>query len=240
MKMTFLHPGRVMLAMGALALTSCPIAFSQDTNGFSNSVPAPAATAAPVQPGTDVAAPIPRLPYGATDIVKLSRAHVSEDIILNYVHNSGTIYNLSAQDVLTLRNEGVSDQVIGAMLDQHTRVAATQPQPQAPPQQQVPAVPAQDPNAPMVPPATSPPVDPGYATPAPAPSTAYVIPYAPSAPYYGYSPYYYPYAYGGGPVISFGFGFGGWGHGYYGHYGHGYYYGHGGWGHGGWGHGGHH
>jgi hypothetical protein len=63
-----------------------------------------------------------RLPYGVDDVVKLSRAHISEDITLNYIWHSGTIYNLGPEDIVYLRNEGVSDQVINAMLDQRKNV----------------------------------------------------------------------------------------------------------------------
>ena len=40
------------------------------------------------------AAPV-KLPYGVEDVLKLSRAQVSEDVTLNFIRNSGTIYNLA-------------------------------------------------------------------------------------------------------------------------------------------------
>ena len=46
-----------------------------------------------------------KLPYGVDEVLKLSRAQISEDITLNYVQNSGTIYNLSAKDIVYLRNK---------------------------------------------------------------------------------------------------------------------------------------
>ena len=60
-------------------------------------------------------APPAKLPYGVDDVLKLSRAQISEDITLNYVRNSGTIYNLAPKDIVYLRNEGVSDKVISTM-----------------------------------------------------------------------------------------------------------------------------
>jgi hypothetical protein len=192
--------------------------------------PAPSTATAPTAAQTDNAPA--KLPYGAEDILKLSRAQVSEDVTLNFIHNSGTIYNLAPKDIVYLRNEGVSDRVINAMLDQRKSVPAemvaqnAQPSaptaPQAPVYQDANAAAAAQPSAQYAPTYAQP--APVYVQPEPtyAPaSTVYVIPY--SSPGYGYSSYY-PY-YGGyypyyGPSISVGFGFGGRGYrgGYYGGY----------------------
>jgi len=68
-------------------------------------------------------APAPlKLPYGVNDVLKLSRAKIGEQIILNYIQNSGTIYNLGATELVYLKTEGVSDNVIRAMLAQRSRV----------------------------------------------------------------------------------------------------------------------
>ena len=188
--------------------------------------PAPTATTVSTPAAAD-AAPV-KLPYGVEDVLKLSRAQVSEDVILTFIHNSGTIYNLAPNDIVYLRNEGVSDHVISAMLDQRTNVPAETAAQTAPP-----SAPATAP-APVYPDANAAAAAqaqaqyaPAYTQPAPvyvqpdtasAPaSTLYVIPDSSS----GYNPYYYggyPYYYGGypyyyGPSVTFGFGFGG------GHYG---------------------
>ena len=119
-------------------------------------------------------------------MLKLSRAHNSDDSILNYVQSSGTIYNLAPQDIVYLRNQGVSDRVVNAMVGQRKLVEAS-----AQAQQQVPA-PApifQDPGAVAPTYADS---GAGYAE-APAtsaPSSVYVIPYPQAtAAYYGYYGY---------------------------------------------------
>ncbi len=201
---------------------------------------APAATPAP-------AAPV-KLPYGAEDVLKLSRAQVGDDITVNYVQNSGTSYNLDPQDIVYLRNQGVSERVISAMLDQRNRAAAqaaAQTAPMAAPAtstaayadlsaaQAAPAVPSPAPVY-VQPPAPE-------ATYTPTPSTLYVIPNPNvQAAYYGhYWPYGYgyygsPYSYYGppgyyspgyygpgyyGPSVSFGF-FGGGRGCYYGHHHH--------------------
>ena len=179
---------------------------------------------------TTTASPVPAvsapatLPYGAGDILKLSRAQVGEEVTLNFIHNSGTIYNLAPNDIVYLHNEGVSDRVISAMLDQRRNVpaemAAQSAASSAP--AMAPAPVYQDPNAAAAAQASGQ-YAPNYAQAAPVyaqpeatyapPSTAYAIPYS-SPDYY---PYYYggyPYYYGGypyyyGPSVGFGFGFGG-------------------------------
>ena len=184
---------------------------ASDTNG------------APAQSGVSQAPATPAIqyPYGVDDVVKLSRAQISEDIIVNFVQNSGATYSLSSKDIVNLKNEGVSDRVLNAMLDQ--KKAANQSQVAAA-QQPAPAVA----NAPVVPDANSVAVAPTFTQPAPvydqpvpAPaSTVYVIPYPQSSVYYYGSYGYYPYRYYGpycgyyGPAYR------------YGGYGHYYYHGH--------------
>ena len=162
----------------------------------------------------------PKLPYGAEDVLKLSRAQISEDVVLNYIQTTGTIYNLNPQDIVYLKSQGVSDRVINGMLDQRKR--ATEVAVQATPAAAAPAVP----NAPWVPDAATVPPAPDYSQVAPQastppPSTVYVVPsptvsypyYYPSYGYYGPYGYSYPYYRGYyGPAVSFGFRFGGHGH----------------------------
>ncbi|MGO8701769.1 MAG: DUF6600 domain-containing protein [Limisphaerales bacterium] len=63
------------------------------------------------------------------EIVKLSKAHMSDDVILSYIKNSGVSYSLSADDILYLNSQGVSQPVISALL---------QAQPSGPPPQSAP------------------------------------------------------------------------------------------------------
>lgn len=219
-------------------MLSLATSFGADTNSpTSGSLAQAQATA----PGPDSPAvtgqtdSTPNLPYGVEDILKLSRAQISEDIILNYIHNSGIVYNLKPQDILYLRSQGVSDTVLSAMLNQRKLVAdaAAAQAAAAQAQSQPPAPPATPPDQtasgqnPVAPVYTQPPP----AAPQPAPSSVYVIPYPPAEnaydgypgypgypvypDFYGgyYGPYYGSYyGYYGGPVVSLGFGFGGWGH----------------------------
>jgi hypothetical protein len=184
-------------------------------------------SAQPEAPASTAPAAPARLPYGVEDVLKLSRAQVSDDVTVTYIHNSGTIYNLAPNDIVYLRSQGVSERVINTMLDQRTVVPAQAAAQAAAAALATPPAPvAPDANA-----ATAAQYAPQYVQPASAPvyaeaqpvsapaSTLYVIPYS-SGPYYYPSYGYYPY-YGSSVVI--GVGYGGY-RGYPGHYYHGGYY----------------
>ena len=230
----------------SLLFTIClPASLCIGLAGDSNSSPAqPNQTQSTSPASTSSTVPTPvRLPAGAEDVLKLSRAQISEEIILNYVRNSGINYNLYPEDIVYLHNQGVSENVIKAMVATRKPVEQT---PSRQVEQAAPSAPApvfreETPvsnvpeastvpnaptvaNAPTIPDSSVPAPAPVYVTPPPTPPPAYyVYPYTYYRPY-GY--YYYPYYYG--PSVSFSFGFGGYG--YYGHpyHGHGYY---GGWHH---------
>ena len=208
---------------------------------------APATTPAPTLVATDPA-PL-KLPYGVEDVLKLSRAQVSEDVILNYVHNTGTIYALSPEVIVYLRNQSVSDRVINTMLEQRQNVPAEMAAQNPPPSSLVaPQAPASTDASAAAAAQASPQYAPAYAQPAPVyaeaqstyvpASTVYVIPYSGGG--YGYANTY-PYYSGGyygycAPSVVVGVGYGrGWG--YRGHSG-GYHGGYHGGGH--YGHSGHH
>jgi len=176
------------------------------------------------------------LPYGAAEVVKLARAQVSEDVIISYVQNSGSTYSLSSDDIVRLRNEGVSDRVINTILTHHNKTMEALPRASVPPPEYADNAGSAAPQqaavqAPLAPSSSS------YVIPYPAATAAYYGYYRPyyySPYYYGSSYYGYPYyGYYGGPAVSFRFGFGG-GHGGSWHGGHGGYgggHGHGGHGH---------
>jgi hypothetical protein len=160
----------------------------------------------------------PQLSFGVAEVVQLAHANVSEDVILNYVQNSGNGYGLDANQILYLKQQGVSDRVVNAMLAQRSRVAA---------QTTTPPSSSDTGTAPTATVVTQPTT---YVQPASS-STVYVIPDTQTYNYYGYyyRPYYYPYyypyygyyGYYGWPAVSLSFG-------YYGGY-RGGWYGGGGW-----------
>jgi hypothetical protein len=181
--------------------------------------------------------PSPQLSYGVPQVLQLVQAKVSDGVIVSYIQNSGTIYSLKAGEIVYLKQLGVSDNVLNAMLSQRSRLTgSTDPattSASAPPTSA---------------PAASDQTYAAAATAAPAvtsvqqaaqPSTVYVIPNTQT--YYYSSPYIYPYygGYYGWPAVSLSFGWGGYyGGGYRGGYyggwhggGGGYHGGGGGWHH---------
>jgi hypothetical protein len=122
--------------------------------------------AAPGAPGqAQVAAPV-NLSPAAAEVIRLAGSGVGDDVVVAYIQNSQAPFNLSADDVLYLKDIGLSPQVTSAMLS-HDGTLRNQPQ------QYAPAAPAQPapPPAPMAPampsaPVTAPP--PAYDTSAPA------------------------------------------------------------------------
>jgi len=186
--------------------------------GFAQDAPATSTTGASSTAAT-TAEPV-KLPYGVEDVLKMSRAQVSDDVIATYIQNTGTIYSMGPNDIVYLKDQGVSDRIINTMLDQRriaNEVAAQAQQQQAAVQTPAPAdnsglvtTPAYSDSQAAAPVATQ-----------PAASSLYVIPYpTPAYPYYGrsyysysYPTYYsYPYSYGGfcygRPVVGFRFGVG--------------------------------
>jgi hypothetical protein len=160
------------------------------------------------------------MPYGVDDVLKLTRAQVSEDITVNFVGNSGVAYNLAPDDIVYLKGQGVSDRVINAMMDERKRVVAQASMAVA--AQTAAQAPMTDPNAPLYAPSYT--ADSQGETQA-APSTVYVIPQQQPYAYYPYPTYYGSY-YSGyyGPTLAIGFAFGGHSHGCWSGY-HGSYHG---------------
>ena len=70
-----------------------------------------------------VAASAPaRGPLGLTDVVQLAQAHVSDDVIISQIRTTGSVFRLSANDTIWLKQNGVSDAVVTEMLATANRV----------------------------------------------------------------------------------------------------------------------
>lgn len=48
-------------------------------------------------------------------VVRLAQQHINDDVIINYVKNSGKTFKLSADDIIYLNGQGVSQSVIGVL-----------------------------------------------------------------------------------------------------------------------------
>ncbi|MGD0744259.1 MAG: hypothetical protein ABSA45_03800 [Verrucomicrobiota bacterium] len=178
-------------------LTAKAVAQESSTSTTAATVTSAAAQPAAASPTT------PQLSYGVSDVVQLTRANVGEDVIVNYIQNSGNGYGLDANQILYLKQLGVSDRIINAMLEQRGRLTTAQA---AVPQNNPDNGNSQNTTVVAQPQAT-------YVQPAQS-STVYVIPDTQTYDYYAYyyQPYYYPYyGYYGWPypALSFSFGWGG-------------------------------
>lgn len=160
----------------------------------------------------------PQLAYGVPEILRLKQAAVGDDTIIAYIKNSGNSYGLNADQIIYLRQQGVSDAVVSTMLNQPKPGVAVAPAPTV-----------------ASPPAASTASSGQVSTATVAPTVTYVQT-VPTTTYYYSQPYYDPYYYpacGWYPPVSLSFGWyggGGW-------HGGGW---HGGGGYGGGGHGGGH
>lgn len=163
--------------------------------------------------------------HEAGEVLKLVRANVAENVVMAFIESSRTGFNLTADEIVQLHNEGVSDTMIQAMLARKRQTPqatisvapeATQLAPAPQPQQQI--VVQQQPAVVSQPSVTYVQSEPVYVG---APTT-----YVYRAPYYSYYDSY-PYYWGSSywyPRVSFNFG---WRGGYYGgHYGYGGHWGH--------------
>jgi len=178
-----------------------------------SSPPGTAPTAAPA------ASPV-TLSSGSEDILKLSRAKITDAVTIAFIQNSDRRYAPTAAEILYLRQEGVSDRVLTAMLNQQSGIATEQTTPPA----DAPATEA----AASSPQYSAPPSATAVEQTAPA-STVYVVGNTPT--YYSFYdpwpywydpwPYYYPYF-----SVGFYWGWGGCYSGYWNNYYHGDYHGH--------------
>jgi hypothetical protein len=226
----FQKTGLALAAAFAAAIFTSNV-FGQETpTPMLSDVPAPTsapaatttdATPPPVVPDTPPTTAAPYLSPATTQVLHLTQAKVSDTTIIAYVENSSTMYGLNADQIIYLKQQGVSDGVLNAMLNQSSKVAAEIAN-QTPPPNYGQGTPPDQGSTAVVQPTTA------------APSAVYTVPDSQTAnynawasqysypnyyPYYAYYPYYYPYYYW---PVTFSFYYGspwyGWGwHGGYWH-----------------------
>ncbi|HEX3623986.1 MAG TPA: hypothetical protein VH280_01025 [Verrucomicrobiae bacterium] len=185
MKTTGFHKPGAALAAALMAFSTAKI-LAQDTNAFGQYEMPPPNTPVETTPAAPPAASGPQLSSAESQVLQLSQAKISDGTIISYIQNSGTVYGLDASQIVYLKQQGVSEGVINAMLNQRSAMAAAaaQQQQQQPQQPQAPA--PYDQTAVAQP--SSPP-----------PSTTYIVPDSQTvyydnwaAPYWNYpAPAYY-------------------------------------------------
>jgi hypothetical protein len=107
---------RTAAALFALALLGTPLKAQ-----MSLSTPAPGQTSA----GANLSQP-------ASEVVKIASAGTGEDVILAFIQNAQSPFALSADNVLYLKDLGISSQVVAAMLNRDQALRAQAPNPYAP------------------------------------------------------------------------------------------------------------
>jgi len=79
-------------------------------------------------------------PLSLADVKSLAKAGISEDVIINQVQASHTVFRLSATDIIDLRDAGVTDKIVNYMINTPNTVGASAmvvtqaPPPMLPPQ----------------------------------------------------------------------------------------------------------
>ena len=200
---TFQKPPLTIIALTVLALVAGNAVAQNSPTSTATTVPPPAATPA-----------VPQLSYGVPEVLQLSQAKVGDSVIINYVRNSGNNYGLDAAQIIYLKQQGVSSDVINVMLDQRSQSAQTASTATAATSQS-----SADANNAQTSTATAPPTV-TYVQTVPT-SSVYVVPDTQTYQYnnwlYSHSPYYgnyyYPaYNYYWYPPVTVSFGWGGgWG-----------------------------
>jgi outer membrane lipoprotein SlyB len=66
-------------------------------------------------------------PLSIADVKALAKAGISEDVIINQIQNSRTVYHLSAADIIDLRDAGVTDKVVNYMINTPSTAGAAAP-----------------------------------------------------------------------------------------------------------------
>lgn len=64
-------------------------------------------------------------PLSLADVKALAKAGISEDVIINQIKNSHTVFHLTSADIIDLRDAGVTDKVVNYMINTPTTVGAT-------------------------------------------------------------------------------------------------------------------
>jgi hypothetical protein len=110
------------------------------------------------------------------EVVSLSKSHMGDDVITNYIKNTGKAYKLSADDIIYLNSQGVSKGVITALLQTVSSAPSYEGNPANPP---VAAPPA---NANPTPTAAAPPPLDNSGSPDAGPTPAAEAPAVPATP----------------------------------------------------------
>src|SRR5439155_6845430 len=123
------------------------------------SLPGAPAPGQPVSPAPTAVSP------AVAEVIRLAESGVAEDVVMAYVQNSPAGFNLSADQILYVRDLGLSSRVITAMLNRDAALRSQPPPSQPAPEPEPAPAPTVPVEAPLTPPATevsAPPVQVNY------------------------------------------------------------------------------
>jgi hypothetical protein len=66
------------------------------------------------------------IPLSQGDVISMVKAGVTDEEIMRRIDDTRTVFRLSSDDVVRLRNDGVSDRVVNYMLDTYVRAVAAE------------------------------------------------------------------------------------------------------------------
>ncbi|MCP5519728.1 MAG: hypothetical protein H7A45_21015 [Verrucomicrobiales bacterium] len=131
MKTNFLSPTGVTLIAGlTLSIAGCSSGRDEPPPPMTRVIEAPAPPAPPVavvpvaEPppaGPDQAPPVvqaeqPILSPGVAEVIDLAQSRVGDSVLIDYVSVSSVPYRLAAEEIVYLKDVGISDEVIAAMI----------------------------------------------------------------------------------------------------------------------------
>jgi hypothetical protein len=70
--------------------------------------------------------PAPPPPLAQADVISMVKMGVADDEIMRRIDETRTVFRLSSEDVVRLRDEGLSDRLVSFMLDTYARAAAAE------------------------------------------------------------------------------------------------------------------
>jgi len=66
------------------------------------------------------------VPLTQADVISMTKAGLTDEEIIRRIDGTRTVFRLGSDDVVRLRQEGVSDRVVNYMLDTYTRYAVAE------------------------------------------------------------------------------------------------------------------
>jgi hypothetical protein len=132
----------IVSGMAVVALCLVGACFPQTSNAQTESAPAPAPDGSTGSVAPDDLTALPPNVYPSSplaQVIKLTQSGVSEDVIMAYVTNSGSTFNLDPDKIIYLKDIGAPDDLVTAMMQRdqvlqaQMAASAYQPPPQPAP-----------------------------------------------------------------------------------------------------------